>query len=114
MAHSSRTFLDELNEAAVDLRHPGKRKAEQVTADVLREFTPVASQNGHPKTQTRQLKTARRYCDRFCERMQDEPFSSEDEAINGLAPVAVWFFGWAARQFAILVIKALWRRWHQT
>ena len=89
-------------------------KAEQVTADVLREITPCTSEKPLNRNEKRSLAKARRYCDRFCERMQDEPFSSEEDAINGLAPVAVWFFGWAARQFAILVIKALWRRWHES
>ena len=54
-----------------------------------------------------------RYCDRFFAVMQsDAPFMDEDDAIQQLAPVAVWFIGWAARQFAIVVIRWLWAAWH--
>lgn len=63
----------------------------------------------HAKTRER----ASRYCYRFAAHMQsDMPYQSDTEAINALAPVAVWFIGWAARQFAIAVIKLLWNRWH--
>lgn len=54
------------------------------------------------------------YCARFSDRMQSHaPYRSRDEAIQKLAPVAVWFLGWAARQFAIAIIKLLWERWHE-
>ena len=89
-------------------------KAARVTAEVLAEVIPVACV--HEDTGGRYLKErkALRYCDAFCVKMQSrEPFATPDEAVAALAPVAVWFIGWAARQFAIMIIKALWHHWHQ-
>jgi hypothetical protein len=64
--------------------------------------------------QTRQIRQANQYCDQFFDVMlSDDYFVSEQHAINSLAPVAGWFLGWFARRFAIMVIKALWRRWHE-
>lgn len=86
----------------------------EVTASVLNEIIPVACSGNGKVRQSTIRKTGLKYCLPFCVKMQsDHPYQSEEEAINGLAPVAFWIFGWAARQFAILVIKALWRRWHQ-
>lgn len=93
---------------------PRTDKAFLVTQDVLSDIVPMGSFRFRWIIGNHKAATARRYCDEFCGRMQtDAPFASEDEAINSLAPMAVWIFGWAARQFAILVIRALWRRWHQ-
>jgi len=61
----------------------------------------------------RKRERAMRYCERFTRKMKfGVPYQSESEAITALAPVAIWFLGWAARQFAIYVIRLLWARWH--
>jgi hypothetical protein len=53
-----------------------------------------------------------RHSNRFFARMNSPfPYESAEQAIQSLAPVAVWFFGWAARQLAIAVIRFLWDRW---
>lgn len=94
--------------------NPRTDKAFLVTQDVLSEVVPMGSSRVRRMMAQRKVEKARRYCDDFCYWMQsDYAFRNEEEAINSLAPAAVWIFGWAARQFAILVIKALWRRWHQ-
>lgn len=64
------------------------------------------------KERSKRVEKANSYCDAFMQRMQsDEPFESIDDAICEIAPVAVWFLGWAARQFAMFVLKSLWRHW---
>lgn len=88
--------------------------ARSVMADVLQNVIPLACVHDSESTEWRKTKKAERYCNAFCRAMIHEPFETEQDAINAIAPAAVWFFGWAARQFAILVIKALWRRWHET
>jgi hypothetical protein len=83
---------------------------------VLMEVIPMASTRMPAKDyieRSKKIGKASKLCDRFFERMQTQSsFETEAEAINKLAPVAVWFIGWAARRFAIMVIKALWREWH--
>lgn len=91
-----------------------KTKVERVTSAVLREVIPVACVNDSYAAYDRKTRRAQRYCVAFCTKMQSrEPFATPDEAVAALAPVAVWFIGWAARQFAIMIIKALWHHWHQ-
>jgi hypothetical protein len=83
---------------------------------VLMEVVPMCDQANaqHRSRQARQVRDANRYCDQFFDVMlSDDYFITEQHAINSLAPTAVWIFGWIARQFAIRVIKALWRRWHE-
>lgn len=82
--------------------------------DVLREVVPVAAAKDRAarRRQAAETAAATKHCNRFISKMESSsPFESEDEAIMTLAPIAVWFIGWAARQLAILVIKAIWRRW---
>lgn len=89
-------------------------KEQRVTAAVMRELLPVCYAKETPiyKAFDKEDK-ARRYCRRFAAKMNSaEPYATPEEAIQALAPVAVWFIGWAARQFAIMVLKALWRHWH--
>ena len=88
--------------------------ARSVTADVLQNFLPLACTHDSEITEWRKKQKAERYCNNFCRAMIHDPFASEQDAINAIAPAAVWIFGWAARKFAILVIKALWRRWHES
>ena len=85
----------------------------RIRTAVLQSTTVCASNGGKPLNK-RQAAKADRYCNTFIENMNSETplYESEDAAINAIAPIAVWFFGWAARQFAIWVIKALWREWH--
>ena len=60
-------------------------------------------------------KAVERHSNRFFARMNSPfPYESAEQAIQSLAPVAIWFFGWAARQLAIAVIRFLWDRWHAT
>lgn len=62
---------------------------------------------------TNERRSVERYCNRFFARMNSSrPFESPEEAISAIAPVAVWIFGWAARQFAMAVLHFLWARWH--
>jgi hypothetical protein len=89
--------------------------------DVFRDVVPLnnphslfISEKEYRQRQSK-LETVRGYCNRFVSTMEsDAPFESEAEAIQKLAPVTVWFIGWLARRFAIMVIKAAWRRWHST
>lgn len=89
----------------------------QIIGDVMGVACPaerVGSQ-AHLIEQDRKRERAKRYCYRFASHMQsDMPYQSEAEAITALAPVAVWIFGWAARQFAIYVIKLIWNAWHKS
>jgi len=82
---------------------------------VLMEVIPVSAVNvkrGYEK-RAGKLVQATKYCDDFFEAMTTGTgYASEEEAIQKLAPIAGWFIGWAARKFAIMVIKALWRHWH--
>lgn len=89
-------------------------KVARVTAAVLQEVLPVACVHDSDGRRWQKEKKAKRYCDAFCAKMQTvEPFATPEEAIQALAPVAVWFIGWAARKFAIMIIKALWHHWQQ-
>lgn len=89
-------------------------KARRVTAAVLNEVLPVACVRDCDYKSIRKAERAQKYCSAFCVKMQSrEPFATPEEAVAALAPVAVWFIGWAARQFAIMIIKALWHHWHQ-
>lgn len=90
-------------------------KAARVTSEVLAEVIPVACvHDDYIDDRSKKERRAKRYCEAFCAKMQTvEPFATPDEAVAALAPVAVWFIGWAARQFAIMIIKALWHHWHQ-
>ncbi len=55
-----------------------------------------------------------RWCDKFIDGMLGpKPYQSEEEAIGAIAPVAVWFIGWAVRQLAIAVLRSLWKRWNE-
>ncbi len=81
---------------------------------VLSEVCPESSLMSATakKERSKRLDKANAYCDAFMNRMQtDEPFESVDEAICEIAPIAIGFLWWAARQFAIFVIKSLWRHW---
>jgi hypothetical protein len=90
-----------------------RTKQQRVTEAVLREIIPVASVHDDEGGQFQKEKKARRYCAAFAAKMQSsEPFQSVDEAVQALAPVAIWFFGRVARRFAIMILKALWRHWH--
>ena len=93
---------------------PCTAKVQRVTDAVLAEVIPVACVHDENGRRSQKERKAKRYCDAFCVKMQSrEPFATPDEAVAALAPVAVWFIGWAARQFAIMIIKALWHHWHQ-
>ena len=88
---------------------------DQIIKDVLQEACPdmLFGSDAAAKSQRRNKEAAQHYCERFANAMDfGVPYQSEAEAINALAPVAVWFFGWAARRFAIYVIRLMWRRWH--
>lgn len=93
---------------------PCTAKVQRVTDAVLAEVIPVACVHDENGRRSQKERRAKRYCDAFCAKMQSrEPFATPEEAVAALAPVAVWFIGWAARQFAIMIIKALWHHWHQ-
>jgi hypothetical protein len=87
---------------------------QDIRRNVLKSCIPVtavASQRDLHK-RTKQIVQANRHCDEFFAAMRSEsPFESEEQAIQSLAPIAIWFIGWAVRQFAIMVIKALWREY---
>jgi len=71
----------------------------------------IASRRDHAQRPDR-IVEANRYCDQFFGRMLSEKrYATEAEAINSMAPIAIWFIGWATRQFAIAVIRCLWRHW---
>jgi hypothetical protein len=58
------------------------------------------------------LARANRLIDRFILRqISTDPFETPEQAIKALAPIAVWFIGYIARQFAIMVIRAVWESW---
>lgn len=83
-------------------------------SDVQREVCPLSAGAGASarRKHAKDLEATERHCRRFAALMEsDAPFETVDDAIMALAPIAVWFIGWAARQLAILVIKAIWRRW---
>lgn len=96
--------------------------AELVGAPVLAEIRNAVIAETCPESslmsasgrreRNKRLEKANSYCDAFLQRMQsDEPYESVDDAICEIAPAFVWIFGWAARQFAIFVLKSLWRHW---
>lgn len=75
---------------------PGQRWRQRVVRDV------------------KKVQKVNRLCDQFFSAMEsDSPYQTDEDAIQALAPIAVWFFGWAARQFAIAVLRWLWNRWHE-
>jgi hypothetical protein len=84
---------------------------------VIQQVIPVSSSLNEKQRKERDGKIikANRYCDLFfAEMLTGNGLRSEAEAIQKIAPVAIWFIGWLARQFAVQVIKALWREWHNT
>jgi hypothetical protein len=88
----------------------------EIRRSVLQSCIPVSATNSRRDfaKRTKQVVQAHAYCDRFFQSMHSKaPFDSEEAAIQSLAPIAVWFIGWAARQFAFLVIRALWREWNR-
>lgn len=90
-------------------------EVDQIIDSVLDDICPpvVGASDAYRAARYSRRNKAVSYCMNFSDTMQgNAPFATEDEAIQALAPVAVWFIGWAARQFAIFVIKSLWRRWH--
>ncbi len=94
-----------------------QREVDQIVSDVLLDMFPQSSQKDarYYLDAERRMSQAKPYCRKFTAQMQfGVPYQTEAEAINALAPVAFWFFGWAARQFAIYVIKLLWARWHSS
>ena len=77
------------------------------------QFATTYGHGGEIVSDLKKQKRVRNLCQRVFQGMSgDKPYGSVEEAINGIAPVAFWIFGWAARQFAIMVIKWLWNRWH--
>jgi len=84
-----------------------------IRRNVMQRVIPVAAASAADrKRQAAQIRDANKYCDSFFDQQEfGSPFKCEQEAIKAMAPLAVWFIGWAARQFAIMVIKALWREW---
>ena len=89
-------------------------KRNRVTSAVMADISGL--QAGGPvrrRATERERRQAQSLCDRFCDRMESmQAFSTREEAIESLAPIAVWIIGLAARQFAIWVITRLWERWH--
>ncbi len=83
---------------------------------VLMEFCSING-NAGPKEileNDRRRKRVEKWCDKFIDRMLSaDPFKTEEEAINGIAPVLSFLFWWAARQLAIAVVRSLWRRWSE-
>jgi hypothetical protein len=74
----------------------------------------MASGPGSEKYRRKQERAANHYIDEFfIAQVRGQSFQTEEEAIQALAPVAVWFLWWVARQFAIMVIKAVWRAWNE-
>jgi hypothetical protein len=100
----------------MELAMPRHETLGDIRRTVLMEVVPMCDQHNaqHRAKQARQIRDANRYIDQFFDVMlSDDYFITEQHAINSLAPTAVWIFGWVARRFAIMVIKALWRRWHE-
>lgn len=91
---------------------------QSIRRNVMQRVIPVAGTSAADhQRQAAQIRQANKYCDSFFDQQEfGSPFETEQDAVNAMAPIAVWFIGWAARQFAIMVIKALWREWsnHQT
>jgi hypothetical protein len=95
------------------MRDRGEVALWNIRNEAVLQFAVSNGAGGRPITDRAKVKKVSRYCDRFFDAMQSEaPFRSADEAVSALAPIAVWFIGWAARQFAIAVIRFLWERWH--
>ena len=87
-----------------------------IRRNVLMSCIPLTSTASHREINKRakQIVQAHQHCDEFFHAMRSsQPFETEEQAIQSLAPVAIWFFGWAVRQFAIFVIKALWREYNR-
>ncbi len=85
-------------------------------SDIQREVCPLSASadKAARRKHARDLEAVEGHCRRFIAVMDSgSPFETVDDAIMALAPVAWWFIGWAARQLAILVIKAIWKRWNQ-
>lgn len=85
------------------------------SAAVFQFCTPLTGQSSHSErlNHVNERRKVERYCNRFFVRMNSsQPFETPEDAIAAIAPVAVWFIGWAARQLAIAVIRFLWDRWH--
>jgi hypothetical protein len=87
---------------------------DRILSDAVDIFCPVVSgasekEQAHAKNQSAKV---RKWGNRFFDRMEGRsPFQSEEEAIEAIAPVVIWGFGWAARQLAMMVIRFLWRQW---
>ena len=85
---------------------------ERLLNDAVNELCPRTGEKDAAVADKRE-KTVRRYGGRFLDRMQGEAkFSSEEEAVAALAPIAIWVFRWALRQLAIRAIRYLWKRMH--
>lgn len=96
------------------MRSPGELNRLR-SAAVFTFCCPLSASASHTErlSHVNERRKVERYCNRFFVRMNSSrPFESPEEAISAIAPIAVWFVGWAARQFAIAVIHFLWARWH--
>lgn len=87
---------------------------DRILADAVDVFCPVISgaspsEKSHAKSKSAKV---RRWGNRFFDRMESSnPFESEAEAVEAIAPIVIWGFGWAARQLAIMVLSYLWNQW---
>lgn len=87
---------------------------DKILADAIDVFCPIisgasASEKSRAKNESAKV---RRWGNRFFDRMESErPFKNETEAVEAIAPIVIWGFGWAARQLAIMVITYLWNHW---
>lgn len=84
-----------------------------IQAEAMLRFATTYGSGGQVVSDVKAQKRVKKYCQAFFEGMSgDQPYGSVDEAVNKIAPIVIWGFGWLSRQFAIMVIKWLWNRWH--
>ncbi len=94
-------------------RTRSKSELYAIQAEAMLQFATTTGFAGEIVSDKKRQKKVAGYCGSFFKQMNsDKPFETPEEAVAALAPIAVWFIGWAARQFAIMVIKWLWNRWH--
>lgn len=85
-----------------------------VLAEDLSRCSSPSERSAKRAERAKRVAKANGLIDRFVLRqVSDEPFETPEQAIQALAPIAVWIFGYLARQFAIMVIRAVWDSWNR-